>query len=244
MNQRLKLNQSNDDRVVSKYFLYAFAILGFVVLAVFAHFNSHFTWDLPIQHIVLGIDLPYFADLMRLVSAIANGHTPHYIAMATSLVFLLLRHWRESVGIMIATLGGGVSNVLVKLVVARPRPIDDPDIFFMSFDATSFPSGHVTFFVCYFGFLVFVACAQRRVSSRLRPLGLSLLFIPLFLIGLSRVFLQAHYPSDTFGGYILGGLWLSATLWLYGRLRYINTIQDLGAALHLRTSKNSRVFRH
>jgi undecaprenyl-diphosphatase len=213
INPHSTLNRNQSEPTNSALLLYALAILVFLVMCVFAHFHSHFAWDPPIQHIVRGIDLPYFADVMHIVSKIGNGRTPYFIAIATCVLFLFLRHWREAVGIMIATLGSGILNVLIKLLVVRPRPIDDPNMIFMSFDATSFPSGHVTFFVGYFGFLAIAANLRLPFSLRIRNVAVFLLAAPILLIGPSRVFLQAHYPSDVLGGYVLGALCLSATVW-------------------------------
>ena len=181
-NRRPDSKRSNGSQFTTAFVLHALAILAFAVLAVFAHFNSHFDGDMPLQHFVRNIDLPYFADLMQIVSTPANDRMPHIIAVVTALVFLLFRFRREASCLLIATMGSGVLNVLIKLAVARPRPIDAPGMIFMSYDATSFPSGHVTFFVCYFGFLAFAVYTRFPVSSSVRNMALVLMAAPIFLI--------------------------------------------------------------
>jgi undecaprenyl-diphosphatase len=70
-------------------------------------------------------------------------------------------------------------------------------------------------YVCYFGFLFFVAYAQLPRDSYARRIALALLALPVLLVGLSRVYLGAHWPSDTIGAYLFGGLWLAFSLHMY-----------------------------
>ena len=81
----------------------------------------------------------------------------------------------------------------------------------------SFPSGHVTFYVCFFGFLFFVAFALLPKGSNVRRVACALAALPVLLVGLSRVYLGAHWPSDTLGAYLFSGLWLAFSLDLYRR---------------------------
>jgi undecaprenyl-diphosphatase len=103
------------------------------------------------------------------------------------------------------------------MLIGRPRPTAELVGFAYRSDELSFPSGHVVFYVCYFGFLFFAAYALMRRGSNLRRAALVLSALPVLLIGFSRVTLRAHWPSDVLGAYLLGGVWLGFTLELYRR---------------------------
>lgn len=196
---------------------YSAGLLAFAVLAVVAHSYAHFGWDVTVQQWIRHTPPPGFADFMRFVSIPGDGKTPHIIAVLTALFFLLMRLRSEAAGVLLSTIGSGLINMAIKIFVARPRPVPEPGAFLLPYTGNSFPSGHVTFYVCYFGFLYFVADALLPRGSLARRLAPLFVVIPVPLIGLSRVYLFAHWPSDTLGAYLLGGLWLAFSLDTYRR---------------------------
>ena len=196
---------------------YAAGLLAFAVLAFFAYSYAHFGWDAAAQQMIRRISLPGFGDLMRIISIAGDGMIPHTIAGLTCVVFLLKRLRAEAAGILLSTGGSGIMNMLIKMFIGRPRPALPPGELFIQYSGNSFPSGHVTFYVCYFGFLFFLAYALLPRHSLIRRLALLFAVLPVTLVGLSRVHLLAHWPSDTLGAYLLGGLWLAFSLDMYRR---------------------------
>lgn len=196
---------------------YAAGLSSFAVLALFAHFYAYFQWDITIQQLIRDVSLPGFAGFMSLVSILGNGLMPYILSALTILFFLFMKMRREALCILLSTAGSGIINRSMKWLVARPRPAFEPGMAAMSFSGKSFPSGHVTFYICYFGFLFFVAYAHLPRRSIVRPLALLITALPILAIGFSRVYLFAHYPSDVLGSYLFGGLWLALALGVYRR---------------------------
>ena len=85
------------------------------------------------------------------------------------------------------------------------------------FNHESFPSGHVVFYIHFFGFLFFLSYVLLR-RGRLRRAALVLTGFLISIIGVSRVYLGAHWPSDVVGAYLAGGLWLMLMIEVYRRL--------------------------
>jgi undecaprenyl-diphosphatase len=103
----------------------------------------------------------------------------------------------------------------LKHVFANPRPTADVVDVFHKWNNGSFPSGHLVFYICFFGFLFFVAREQLARGSMLRRGVLAFAAVLILLVGFSRVFLGEHWLSDLPGSYVLGALWLALSLKLY-----------------------------
>ena len=197
--------------------VYIMALAAFAVLAFYAYTNAYFGWDLRTSRAIQTISAPGFAALMEGVSLFGNGLTPWILTTVVALLFLAFRRRSEMAGLVLSAGGSQLVNRAIKILVARPRPAASLIHVYGPLNTESFPSGHVTFYVSFFGFLFFVAYALVRRGTWRRPLVLTLAALPVALVGLSRVYLGAHWPSDTLGAYLLSGLWLAFSLHLYRR---------------------------
>jgi len=121
----------------------------------------------------------------------------------------------EAVMLTFAEVGVGALGGLVKVIVARPRPTAPLVNVFALLTDSSFPSGHVLLFTAFLGFLLFMLYTLVPHSTR-RTLGFVLFGALIALVGVSRVYLGEHWPSDVLGAYLLGSLWLTLTIYLYG----------------------------
>lgn len=97
----------------------------------------------------------------------------------------------------------------IKLFVERARPINDYSAGLATF---SFPSGHSTGSMVAFGLLAYIAYVKLPGVWGLILAGL-LLLIPI-LVGVSRIHLGAHYPSDVMAGWLLGIMGLLAIIFI------------------------------
>jgi membrane-associated phospholipid phosphatase len=175
------------------------------VLAAASHAHAFFDGaDLELARWLQRLNLPAFRDVMVAISWIGYDWKP-WVLTAVTVLALLLRGRQREAAFFPGGLGlGAGADQLLKLLVGRPRPAPSLVAVSRHHASESFPSGHVVFFVIYFGFLLFLT---RR---RLRPGGFRcalelLLSAPIALVGPSRVWLGAHWPSDVLGGYLLGG---------------------------------------
>ncbi|HEX8557426.1 MAG TPA: phosphatase PAP2 family protein [Pyrinomonadaceae bacterium] len=192
-------------------------LAAFAVLALLAKVNAYFAWDRSVARAVQSIPLPGMETLMRAVSYPGDGVTS-WVIVGVALAFFFARGRRsEAFGLLLCTVGGPTLNRLLKYLIARPRPTMENVRVSGYWAHESFPSGHVTFYVCFFGFLFFVAFALLPKGSAARRVACALAALPVLLVGLSRVYLGAHWPSDTLGAYLFSGLWLVFSLDVYRR---------------------------
>lgn len=199
--------------------VYTVGLAAFAVLAALARSNAYFTWDLRLAHNLQSLDIPGLLTFMRTISFVGDGWHPYALASATVIALFGFGHRSEAAGLAISSGGGALLNSLLKTFIARPRPAGELVTVFRELSSQSFPSGHVTFYVCYFGFLFFAAYAILPRGSTARRMALVLLALPVILVGPSRVYLGAHWPSDTLGAYLFAGIWLALSLDLYRRIK-------------------------
>lgn len=212
---RASLRQRAARRLLRAETLYAVMLAGFAVLAVFAYYDTYFAWDLRFERGLQNLPLPGLQSFMTFVSVFGNKWKPYAITTVTTILFWALGRRTEAAGLLLSAGGSAVLNGLIKILIARPRPTLELVRVQVDLQTQSFPSGHVTFYVCYFGFLFFTAYALLPLRSTARRLALTLTALPVALVGFSRIYLGAHWPSDTLGAYLMGGVWLAFSLHMY-----------------------------
>jgi undecaprenyl-diphosphatase len=145
------------------------------------------------------------------------------LVLVTALVAGLLiasRHWLTLALVLTGTISGSLVVTLVKGLVGRVRP-DVTDHLVQVYDA-SFPSGHAANSACVYLTLALLLL-QITEGRGVRRYILAATMLLVSAIGVSRVYLGVHWPSDVLAGWIFGALW--AVAWW-----------ALGAAIRLRVA--------
>ena len=128
-------------------------------------------------------------------------------AFSIAVIGLLWFKERDKWGILfflIAVGGGGLLTLLLKNLYERERPSINPEIDAIGF---SFPSGHSMGSVIFYGFVMYLVLRSSR-SELFKGLAISMMGVLVVLIGISRIYLGAHFPSDVLAGFIAGAIWL------------------------------------
>jgi membrane-associated phospholipid phosphatase len=215
--------------VRAEYVLYA-ALAAFAVLAVFARAYAYFSWDVRATLALQTLPVPGLLSFMRLVSTFGDSWHGWALAAVAMLAFALRRRRTEMFALLFSVAGGEIVNRLVKWLVGRPRPSAPLVRVSGQWARESFPSGHVTFYVCFFGFLFLIAYGVLHRGTNARRVCLVLAALPVLTIGASRVYLGAHWTSDVVGAYLLSGLWLALTLHFYRKWKARSTFHQKEAA--------------
>ncbi|NYT17934.1 MAG: phosphatase PAP2 family protein, partial [Methanomicrobiales archaeon] len=130
-----------------------------IALSVAAHAFAVFPFDLKVTHELQEEDNPVFAAIMGAVSSLGDGWIPVLLVGAVTALCIIQKKYLEAV-FVVATLSSVLLAAIIKVLVGRPRPPTfplNPADLFVSFNQYSYPSGHVLFFVVFFGFLAFLA---------------------------------------------------------------------------------------
>jgi membrane-associated phospholipid phosphatase len=174
-------------------------VLVFGEMAEEVWFREGFAWDAPIILAIHKLSNPFLDQVMWLVTQTGQAGAVAVVVLA---VIWFVRHHRtvDALAIVVSLVGAAALNGVLKLIFARPRPSLFPPLVKVS--GFSFPSGHVTAAVAVYGFLaVLLWRAGRRGWAIFSSLWV-------LLVAISRIYLGAHYPSDTLGAMIFTYLWL------------------------------------
>jgi membrane-associated phospholipid phosphatase len=195
-------------RSVDRAWLLAAAIglLGFVVLTGLMLARVGLWFDQPLLQAAEGIRGD--GSLWRAISESANIPLI-VIGVAMVLVLLVRRRFRHAILVAVVLLAVTAGSEGVKQLVARPRPEGtDPNIPGVVY---SYPSGHVLEALVIFG-VIAIEIARRGIPTAVAVLVFAIVAVDATLVGVARVALAAHYPSDALGGGLAG----VGVLGLYG----------------------------
>src|SRR5262249_40656487 len=142
------------------------------------------------------------------------------LTLAVGIFLLLARQPRAGGFVVVAVVGGLLLSSLLKAVIDRPRPGVVPHLSHV--DTSSFPSGHsMMSAVTYLTLGSLLARLTPRYLLKVYFVGVALLLT--ILVGLSRVYMGVHYPTDVLAGWSAGLAW-AVLCWLVAR-----GLQHLGA---------------
>ena len=148
---------------------------------------------------------PALTRAMHVISSLGSG-VPMVVFVIALVAFIRSRWRRAAIWLLVTIAGGLVLEWTLKYSFQRARPMP----FFSAVpDSYSFPSGHALMSFCIYGVLAGLLSARIH-SAAIRVL---VWFAAAFLvaaIGLSRIYLGVHYPSDVLAGYLAAGVWVSA----------------------------------
>ncbi len=213
MEQDTKLPIISHFSLIEKVY-FVIGVISFLVLARMALDHKPLSWDIPIT-----CSLQAFTSLetsMRIISLLGDNF---YISSGIVLLFTItlyyLGHKLEARMLLLITAVAQVANSIIKLIIARPRPAGEMCVrVLVNEDTLSFPSGHVTHYVCLYGFLCFLI--YKKVTNPVLKLTLMILPILLvMLVGVSRIYLGAHWSSDVTAAYLSASMWLIFVSRLY-----------------------------
>ncbi len=147
---------------------------------------------------------PIVTEAVRDLTALGGVVVITLITLLAVGFLLLARKVRAAVFMVVAIGGGSLVSLGMKHLFARPRPALVPHL--SEVMTTSFPSGHSTLSAIVY--LTLAALLGRLVTERgLKLYLLSTALLLTFLVGLSRVMLGVHYPTDVLAGWMLGLVW-------------------------------------
>jgi undecaprenyl-diphosphatase len=159
------------------------------------------------------IGAPWLEEAVRDVTALGSAPALVIAVLAVVGFLALAKAWRPAIFTLAASGGGLIVSSLLKYVVDRPRPdlVPHGNLIY----TTSFPSGHSMMSAVVY--LTLAALVTRLIERRrLKGYALGVAVILTFLVGVSRIYLGVHWPSDVLAGWAAGAAW-ALGCWLIAR---------------------------
>jgi len=202
---------------MNKYFLlilFVVAVFLLLTLSFLAKSQPYFPIDLRVTLFIQKFNLN---TLMLSVSWFGYGWFKYAVLTMVASFLLLKKFLKEALILIFSSLGAELLSGILKFIVSRPRP--DPNLIKQVANLAtndSFPSGHVLYYIGFFGFILFLVTFMIR-NRYLKSAIAALCLFFLILIGPSRIYLGEHWLSDVLGAYLAGLLWLSLSIFIYNR---------------------------
>lgn len=188
--------------------LAALIFFGYLADEVFEGHTVRF--DAAVRNAVHAHASPALTSVMRALSFVGSAPVIGMAALLLILLFVFVIRWPRAAALLSASLLGDVAlETVLKHFFRRARPES-----FFGYplpDSYSFPSGHAMASVCFFvvlGGLVAHRIPNRGVKVAFWAIGIAMAAG----IGLSRIYLGVHYPTDVLAGYAAATVWVGAIL--------------------------------
>lgn len=206
--------------LLSQFTLLSFELMAVILTSLTIFFMFYWLSSLVIGNEIEAFDekvysfVRYFAspllDKVMLSSTFFGDRQFVVFPLLGLLIYYLFLkpHKWYMIKIPVVAIGSITLNLLLKQLYSRARPSLEHMV---AVDNFSFPSGHAMFSMSFYGLLIYIG--WREINNKTISLSCcSLLGLLIILIGISRIYLGVHYPSDVFAGFLAGLFWLIVTL--------------------------------
>lgn len=227
-----QLHSRNEDlpyyiSIIIAIIIFGAALHVFVELADELAENELEHFDETISSYIVSYRTPARTAFFQVVTDLGDGIT--YVALIVALgmfFYFYLKKWTYTLQITAVLILATLSNIALKKVINRARPVAEH---LVSVNTLSFPSGHSMSAMAFYGFLIYL-CFRIKMPRILRTVLVTLIGLLILAIGVSRIYLGVHYPSDVVAGYMGGLLWVTLCVGIF-------TIADLLRKRKLRETK-------
>ena len=163
--------------------------------------------DQQVVHFFVNHRTPFLTDVAKIVTNLGSGWFITPIVIVTIAALLYARRRRAALILALCNIGVVVLVAAIKDEVGRPRPPTATRL--VAAHGPAFPSGHSAQAVAFYGALAWLAWELGQ-PRRTRVWACCVAATIAFAVGLSRVYLGVHWPSDVLSGWLLGIGWLTA----------------------------------
>lgn len=208
---REKFHSSNEDlpyyvTILAAAVVFIVTLTGFVQLTDELAENELGAIDESITEYIVSFRSEALTKYMTFVTHLGDRYTYIIITFLLAAYFFIRhRSWKFILQTTLVLLLATLSNIMLKDAINRARPSLEH---LVTVNTLSYPSGHSMSAMAFYGFLIYLSL-RYNTSGSLKSFIAILLGLLIASIGLSRIYLGVHFPTDVAGGFIGGLIWVA-----------------------------------
>lgn len=187
----------------SKIIILSLMLITFFILGLMVKGSSEgILFDMKIMEYVHNETNPIILAFMKFISFIGSERFLFPAATMVIAYTLVKKNYYLSKLLLLSTLGSYLLNYSLKQIFQRTRPLK---YFLVEQGGFSFPSGHSMVTMTLYSTIAFLLAKKAESKEKKRTIHIAA-FVIICLMGISRIYLGVHWPTDVIGGYLAGYL--------------------------------------
>ena len=171
--------------------------------------------EIYIVNFIQSFQHSWLTSIFIFISLISSTKS-YFIIVPIVAAFLYFKNYRKEAFFTFFVVLGNIFNPIIKNIVNRARPTGDIVNILETKTNSSFPSGHAMGAIILYGFLIYLVW---KLPFQHKKFITTILVSFIILVGISRIYLGVHWPTDVLGAYIIGFLWLIFGIYIYKKFK-------------------------
>ena len=167
-------------------------------------------FDTFTRSLVVKLSSPVMDHIFKFITSFGSGWAFVILGTIISLLLIVNKKSIAAAFLVICLFTSWRLMLVLKLLFGRERPVGEHLVIAKGL---SFPSGHAMVSIAFYGFLIYIITTGRQ--DRWSRVLAVLIGIFIFLIGLSRIYLNVHYATDVIAGFLFGAIVLLVFIKIY-----------------------------
>jgi membrane-associated phospholipid phosphatase len=184
------------------------SVICFIAVALLR--DRFLTVNLSVNFWSASIKTGFLTLAAQTISVVFDTTVLAAISLAVSIILFVLHFKRYALLLLGAMIGDALLVSLFKFLIMSPRPLNE----IINETGYSFPSGHTTGSLVFFGVLTYIAW-KKWTSTKVKALTSGLYVSVTAIVSFDRIYLNVHWTSDIVGAVFLGVFWLTLCILIF-----------------------------
>lgn len=188
-------------------------IVLFIILTILVEYNLTTTLDDTIYNILILNRSEILDNFYKIITKLGNELT---VITITLILFVIMSNDNKYL-LLNNVVSTGIINQVLKRIIKRPRPLH---LKLIKQGGFSFPSGHAMISIGLYGILIYIIHNNIK-NKKIKVILEVILSLIIILIGMSRIYVGVHYPSDIIAGYCIAIALIPINIMILKKIRGI-----------------------